>query len=247
MTRYRCVVRLWSLNHETNLIFFSNKFITMKAKIFVNDDFVNDFLNTLSQFIDENKETRNDWDDDTDENEIEKDDFVEENELESRVSNIEDLLEKIADKLGIDQDEDDYDDDEDEFDDDEEAEDATFEDFDKRHVYGLNNFLRHYDFFNPNPLPRWDVCENGNQEDQFKRFGAGFEIDEPRWEDYDDREEFEDDHAAYDRFVDAGEDCVARGLEKPEGVEIQKVNAIRKRIDEVPPMNIELIGETNWW
>lgn len=222
----------------------------MKAKIFVNDDFVNDFLNTLSQFIDENNETRNDWDDDTNENEneIEEDDFVEENELESRVSNIEDLLGKIADKLGIDQDEDDYDDDdEDEFDDDEEEEDASFEDFDKRHVCGFNNFHRHYDFFNPNPLPRWGVCENGKPEDPFKRFGAGFEIDEPRWEDYDDREEFEDDHAAYDRFVEAGEDCVARGLEKPDGVEIQKVNAIRKRIDEAPPMNIELIGETNWW
>lgn len=79
------------------------------------------------------------------------------------------------------------------------------------------------------------------------RFGAGFEIDEPRREDYLSRYDFESDHAAFDRFVDAGEECVARGLEKKSDAPITKCNAIRTRVGELPPMGVDLIGETHWW
>jgi hypothetical protein len=95
------------------------------------------------------------------------------------------------------------------------------------------------------PAPEWGIagtpaCEN-------KRFGAAFEIDEPLCEDYDKRWQFESDHAAFDRFVEAGEDCVARGLEKKSNAPITKCNAVRKRLNEAPPMNLDLIGETHWW
>ena len=79
------------------------------------------------------------------------------------------------------------------------------------------------------------------------RFGAGFEIDEPRREDYATRKEFLDDHKAFDNFVDAGEDCVARGLERKPGSPITKVNAIRKKVGDTPPIDVPLIGETHWW
>ena len=91
------------------------------------------------------------------------------------------------------------------------------------------------------------VNENGTPEDPNKHFGAGFEIDEPRVEDYDNREDFEDDHAAFDRFVDAGEECVARGLEKPEGMPIKKVKAIRRKVEDGPVLGVDLIGETHWF
>lgn len=81
---------------------------------------------------------------------------------------------------------------------DEEAEDdAAFTNFDRKHVSGYEDEPK---------------CFGGH-------FGAGFEIDEPRLEDYADRKKFEDDLAAYNRFVEAGEDCVRRGLEKPEWVD----------------------------
>lgn len=118
---------------------------------------------------------------------------------------------------------------------------------------------------NTNLLGRKDIRNNGwiadrrplfdcgcqfDEEDEEvddKVFGAGFEIDEPRCEDYDSRWEFEDDHAAFDRFVEAGEDCVARGLEKTSPAPITKVNAFRKRVGELPPIGVALIGETHWW
>lgn len=87
----------------------------------------------------------------------------------------------------------------------------------------------------------------GTPRDMNKRFGAGFEIDEPRREDYDKRWQFESDHAAFDRFVDAGEDCVARGLEKKSNAPIHKCQAIRKRVGEMPPTGIDIIGETHWY
>ena len=100
------------------------------------------------------------------------------------------------------------------------------------------------------PAPEWGIagtpaCEN-------KRFGAGFNISEPKASDYDQRWMFESDHAAFDKFVEAGEDCVARGLATPEDVEKFKCNAIRKPVNCPPPMRDEvpggeLIGETDWW
>ena len=95
----------------------------------------------------------------------------------------------------------------------------------------------------------WGI--GGKKADENLRFGAAFEVDEPRASDYDCRWEFEDDHKAFDRFVDAGEDCVARGLARPEGVVAHKCNAIRKPIGCPPPMKdevpSELIGETDWF
>ena len=91
----------------------------------------------------------------------------------------------------------------------------------------------------------WGV--GGKKADENLRFGAEFAVDEPRCEDYDCRWEFEDDHAAYDRFVSAGEDCVERGLARPEGVTPHRCEGIRKPIGCPPPMNLPLIGETHWW
>ena len=100
------------------------------------------------------------------------------------------------------------------------------------------------------PAPEWGIggkpaCEN-------KRFGAEFAVDEPRIEDYNLRWQFESDHAAYDKFVEAGEDCIARGLARPEGVTTYRCGAIRKPLNCPPPMRNEvpggeLIGETHWW
>ena len=95
------------------------------------------------------------------------------------------------------------------------------------------------------PAPEWGIagtpaCEN-------KRFGAAFEIDEPRCEDYDKRWQFESDHAAYDKFVEAGEDCIARGMGKKGNAPITKCQAVRQPVNCPPPMNKEFIGETHWW
>ena len=95
------------------------------------------------------------------------------------------------------------------------------------------------------PNPEWEVC--GTPANENLRFGAGFEIDEPRCEDYTSRWKFESDHAAFDRFVDAGEDCIKRGLARPEGVSTTRCNAIRQRVDQKPPRDIDLIGETHWF
>jgi hypothetical protein len=89
------------------------------------------------------------------------------------------------------------------------------------------------------------ACDN-------KRFGAEFKITEPRREDYDKRWQFESDHAAFDDFVTAGEECIARGLATPEGVITHRCDAIRKPVSCPPPMRDEvpggeLIGETHWW
>jgi hypothetical protein len=58
---------------------------------------------------------------------------------------------------------------------------------------------------------------------------------------------FEDDHKAFDKFVEAGEDCVARGLAKTSGAPITKCQAVRQPVNCPPPMNKEFIGETHWW
>ena len=102
------------------------------------------------------------------------------------------------------------------------------------------------------PLPAWGVA--GKPADNNKVFGAGFHIDEPRIENYafGDEWKFESDKEAFDRFVDAGEDCVARGLARPDGVTEHRVQAIRKRIQDGPAFphetgGNELIGESHIW
>lgn len=93
--------------------------------------------------------------------------------------------------------------------------------------------------------PEWEVC--GTPANENLRFGAEFAVDEPMCENYTSRAKFESDHAAFDRFVDAGEDCIKRGLARPEGVSTTRCNAIRQRVDQKPPRNVELLGETHWF
>ena len=95
------------------------------------------------------------------------------------------------------------------------------------------------------PNPEWEVC--GTPANENLRFGAEFAVDEPMCENYTSRAKFESDHAAFDRFVDAGEDCIKRGLARPEGVSTTRCNAIRQRVDQKPPMGQDFIGETHWF
>jgi hypothetical protein len=97
-----------------------------------------------------------------------------------------------------------------------------------------------------NGVEPWGVF--GEPADDNKRFGfKGPEIDEPRASDYDCRWEFEDDHEAFDNYVSAAEDCIARGLEKKNDAPIHRCEAIRQPVGCVPPMGVNLIGETDWW
>lgn len=93
----------------------------------------------------------------------------------------------------------------------------------------------------------WGV--RGKKADENLRFGYGLEVDEPRYDDYDDDDDFLEAREAFDDFVDAGERCVELGLEKTNDAPIHKCNAIRKPIGTVPPMNRDLIGESQfpWW
>lgn len=102
------------------------------------------------------------------------------------------------------------------------------------------------------PINGWGIA--GKPADENKVFGACFKIDEPSIESYafGDEWKFESDKEAFDRFVDAGEDCVARGLARPEGVTEHRVQAIRKRIQDGPAFphetgGRELIGESHIW
>ena len=105
--------------------------------------------------------------------------------------------------------------------------------------------FRNHSFMPPAPIPQWGIA--GKPADENLRFGAEFAIDEPRRSDYDNREDFEYDHQLFDEFVSAGEDCVERGLARPEGVTAHRCNAVRKKLNEAPPMGLDLIGETDWW
>jgi hypothetical protein len=97
-----------------------------------------------------------------------------------------------------------------------------------------------------NGVQPWGV--GGKKADKNLRFGyQGPCIDEPRRSDYDDREDFEYDHQLFDEYVSAAEDCIARGLEKKSDAPIHRCEAIRKRLNEAPPMNLPLIGETHWF
>ena len=102
----------------------------------------------------------------------------------------------------------------------------------------------------PSCAPEWGI--GGTPANENLRFGyQGPAIDEPRRESYGPgpcgRMEFEDDHAAFDRYVDAAEDCIERGLEKTSPAPIHRCNAVRKPVHCPPPMGLPLIGETNWF
>lgn len=91
-----------------------------------------------------------------------------------------------------------------------------------------------------------NAIEDFDEEEPEKIFGAGFEIDEPRACDYDDRGDFLYAHELYDKFVAAGEACVAAGLARDEEMPIVKCNAFKKNVGDLPPIGVELIGETQW-
>ena len=106
--------------------------------------------------------------------------------------------------------------------------------------------FKNHSFMPPAPIPQWGIT--GKPADENLRFGyQGPCIDEPRRSDYDDREDFEYDHQLFDEYVSAAEDCIARGLEKKSDAPIHRCEAIRKRLNEAPPMGVDLIGETDWW
>lgn len=97
----------------------------------------------------------------------------------------------------------------------------------------------------PPPAPRWGVCECEPREDRNKVFGINVRVDEPRAEDYASRWAFERDHAKFDRLVDAAEACT--WANKSNTAPLHRVNAIRKRIQDGPVFNRQLIGETHWF
>ena len=93
----------------------------------------------------------------------------------------------------------------------------------------------------------WGV--RGKEANEDLRFGYGLEVDEPMKDDFDDWDEFLEAREAFDDFVDAGERCVELGLDKQNDAPITKCNAIRKPIGCPPPMEVDLIGESQfpWW
>jgi len=95
------------------------------------------------------------------------------------------------------------------------------------------------------PLKRWEVCECEPKEDPNKVFGVNIRVDEPRREDYASRVEFERDHEKFDNLIDAAAECTWEN--KDNDAPLHKVNAIRRRIEDGPPMNVNLVGETHWW
>lgn len=98
-----------------------------------------------------------------------------------------------------------------------------------------------------NGVEPWGVF--GEPADENKRFGYGLEVDEPRYQDFDDDEDFLEAREAFDDFVDSGERCRELGLEKTNDAPITKCNAIRKPIGCPPPMGVNLLGESQfpWW
>ena len=83
------------------------------------------------------------------------------------------------------------------------------------------------------------------KEDPNKVFGIFARIDEPRREDYETREAFEADHEKYDRAVEAIIACDWKN--KSDDAPLHKVNAIRKEVGEMPPLGVDLVGETHWF
>lgn len=123
------------------------------------------------------------------------------------------------------------------YDDEEARDDAAFADFDRKHVSGYDDFQSDYDYYRNGPKMFNPYDEDEDDEDDDSKylgehFGAGFEIDEPRPEDYMDNKTFEDDLAAYKRFVAAGKDCVRRGLEKPEWANSVKIDDVSDDVDD---------------
>jgi len=97
----------------------------------------------------------------------------------------------------------------------------------------------------PTPAPRWGVCECEPREDKNKVFGINIRVDEPRAEDFSSRWAFERAHEKFDRLVDAAE--AVNWENKSNTATLHKVNAIRKRIQDGPVFNRNLVGESHWF
>ena len=93
--------------------------------------------------------------------------------------------------------------------------------------------------------PQLCVCECEPKEDENKIFGINIRVDEPRREDYETRWEFERDHAKFDALVDAAEACTWEN--KSNTAPLHKVNCIRRRVEDGPPLGINLVGESHWF
>lgn len=146
----------------------------------------------------------------------------------------------------IDEDKEDNLEDEKDYDDEEARDDAAFADFDRKHVSGYDDFQSDYDYYRNgskmfNPYDEDEDDEDDDSKYLGEHFGAGFEIDEPRPEDYMDNKAFEDDLAAYKRFVEAGEECVRRGLEKPDWADSIKIDNGSSNTDDEPSSDADVI------
>ena len=131
------------------------------------------------------------------------------------------------------------------FEDDEDVFDSCFAD-DEPFIKFVDENPSDEPCFKPSaPLAPWKVCEGEAKEDPNKVFGVCVRVDEPRREDYDCRWKFERDHEKFDRLVDAAEACDWEN--KSNTAPLHKVDAIRRRLEDGPVFNKELIGETHWW
>ena len=106
------------------------------------------------------------------------------------------------------------------------------------------------------PMPEEPCCSGASEwgiggipADENKRFGYGLEVDEPMYQEFDNDDDFLEARQAFDNFVDAGEHCRKLGLDKRNDAPITKCGAIRKPIGCPPPMEKELLGESQfpWW
>lgn len=97
----------------------------------------------------------------------------------------------------------------------------------------------------PPPAPRWNVCECEPREDKNKVFGLSVRVDEPRREQFYSNARFLDARRKWDNLVDAVE--AIDWQNKSNTAPLHKVNCIRRRIEDGPVFNRQLIGETHWF
>jgi hypothetical protein len=97
----------------------------------------------------------------------------------------------------------------------------------------------------PAPAPRWGVCECEPREDRNKVFGLSVRVDEPRREQFCSNARFLDARRKWDNLVDAVE--AVDWQNKSNTAPLHKVNCIRRRIEDGPVFNRQLIGETHWF
>ena len=97
-----------------------------------------------------------------------------------------------------------------------------------------------------NPMPRWGVCECEPREDKNKVFGINVgRIDEPRREQFCSNARFLDARRKWDNLVDAVE--AVDWQNKSNTAPLHKVNCIRRRVEDGPVFNLDIVGETHWF